>query len=115
MAYLLETELPNKASIPFALKKIYGIGKFNSINLCKKLGFSKNLKISDLTVEQKNKLIKLINESKFLINSDLRRVKNTNKKKLVEIKLYRGIRRIKGFPVRGQRTRSNAKTAKKIF
>ena len=60
MAYLLETELPNKASIPFALKKIYGIGKFNSINLCKKLGFSKNLKISDLTVEQKNKLIKLL-------------------------------------------------------
>lgn len=115
MIYLLETDLSNKKPISVSLKKIYGIGNFNSTDLCKKLGFSKNFKIADLTAEQKNKLIKLVNESKFCINSDLTRIKNFNKKKLIEIKLYRGIRKIKGFPVRGQRTRSNGKTAKKLL
>lgn len=115
MIYILETELPNQKLIHTALKKIYGIGKVSSINFCKKLGLSANLKVSELSIDQKNRLIRIITESKILINSDLKKLKNGNNKKLVDMKSYKGIRKLKGFPVRGQRTRSNAKTAKKCL
>lgn len=114
MIYLLETELSNQKPLFIALTEIYGINKSNSINFCKKLGFSSNFKVSDLSLKQKSKLIRLINESNIIINSDLRKLKTLTNKKLINIKLYRGIRKINGFPVRGQRTRSNAKTAKKL-
>jgi len=81
---------------------------------CKKLGISKNFKVFELTEEQKFNLIKLIDSSGILINSDLKRFLLNKKKKLINIKSYKGLRKLKGFPVRGQRTRSNAKTAKKI-
>jgi small subunit ribosomal protein S13 len=113
MIYLLETELLDKKPLHIALKKIFGIGKSYSNYFCKKLGFSNNFKVFEITTEQKIKLIRSIDNSKLLINSDLKRSLNLAKKKLVNIKSYRGLRRLKGFPVRGQRTRSNAKTAKK--
>jgi small subunit ribosomal protein S13 len=114
MIYLLETELLDKKPLHIALNSIFGIGKFYSIFFCKKLGFSKNFKVFELTEDQKLKLIRLIENSKLLINSDLKRLLNVEQKKLVNIKSYRGLRKLKGFPVRGQRTRSNAKTAKKF-
>lgn len=67
-----------------------------------------------MTEDQKLKLVRLIENSKLLINSDLKRLVNMEQKKLVNIKSYRGLRKLKGFPVRGQRTRSNARTAKKL-
>jgi small subunit ribosomal protein S13 len=114
MIYLLETELLDKKPIHKALYNVFGIGKFYSLFFCKKLGFSKNLKVFELTEDQKLKLIRLIENSKLLINSDLKRLLNLEQKKLVNIKAYRGLRKLKGFPVRGQRTRSNARTAKKL-
>jgi Ribosomal protein S13/S18. len=114
MIYLLETELLDKKPLHIALNNIFGIGKFYSNFFCKKLGFSKNTKVFELTEDQKLKLVRLIENSKLLINSDLKRLVNMEQKKLVNIKSYRGLRKLKGFPVRGQRTRSNARTAKKL-
>jgi small subunit ribosomal protein S13 len=114
MIYLLETELKDNKSLYISLSSIFGIGKFYSLIFCKKLGFSKNFKVFELTEEHKFNLIKLIEKSKILINSDLKRLLLNQHKKLINIKSYKGLRKLKGFPVRGQRTRSNAKTAKKI-
>jgi len=114
MIYLLETELQDNKSLYISLRYVFGIGSYNSTIICKKLGFSKNFRVSELTEEQKFNLVKLIETSKFLINSDLKLLLINKQKKLVNIKSYRGLRKLKGFPVRGQRTKSNAKTAKKI-
>lgn len=114
MIYLLETKLHDSKSIFFALKKIYGIGKNSAFNICKKLGFSENLKVKSLSEEQIKKLLKLIENSEVLITSDLKKVKSLILKNLVFIKSYRGLRKIKGLPVRGQRTHTNGRTARKI-
>ena len=113
MVYLLETELEENKSVFLALKNIYGIGHSRSFFICKQLGFGFNLKINELSDDQITKLLKLIESSNFIITSDLKKLKQLITKKLVAIKSYRGLRRINGFPVRGQRTHTNAKTAKR--
>jgi len=112
MVYLLETKLHENKSIFFALKKIYGIGKSRAFNLCKTLGFSENLKVKNMSEEQIKKLLNLVESSNIVIASDLKKVKNLILKNLVFIKSYRGLRKIKGLPVRGQRTHTNARTRK---
>ena len=77
MIYILETELPENKSIYFSLTKIFGIGKFQSDLICKKIGLSHNSKLSELTSNQIIKLIKLIENSSILINSNLRKYKIT--------------------------------------
>jgi small subunit ribosomal protein S13 len=72
-----------------------------------------NLKINELSDDQIAKLLKLIELSDITITSDLKKLKQIIAKNLVAIKSYRGLRRINGFPVRGQRTHTNAKTAKR--
>lgn len=114
MLYLLETKLPEKKSVFFALTYIYGIGKKTSFLICKKLGFSINLKIKDITQEQSLEILKVIDSSDFLLSNELKKFKMLALKKLVHIKSYRGLRKVKGFPVRGQRTHTNAKSAKKL-
>lgn len=114
MIYILETELPENKSIYFSLTKIFGIGKFQSFLICKKIGLSHNSKLSKLTSNQIIKLVKLIENSSLLINSNLRKYKITLINKLIQIKTYKGIRRLRGLPIRGQRTHTNAKTASKI-
>ena len=111
--YILETELIKNKSILLALKKVYGIGKSRSRYFCKQLGFSFNLKVKNLSDEQITKLLKIIESSNIVIISDLKKIKQLVIKNLVTIKAYRGLRRINGFPVRGQRTHSNGKTAKR--
>lgn len=81
---------------------------------CKKLGFSINYKLSKLTDDQIFKLIKLVETSNLVINNYLKKSKILLAKKLVQIKTYRGIRKLRGLPVRGQRTHTNAKTCRKI-
>jgi len=114
MVYLLETELLEKKSIYFSLIKIYGVGKYQSFLICKKLGFAVNATFSKLTHDQIVKLIKFIENSNLLINSSLRKSKIILAKKLVQIKTYKGIRKLHGLPIRGQRTHTNAKTAAKL-
>lgn len=115
MIYLFESELPENMSIFFALQRVYGIGKKSSSLICKKLGFSINLKIKNLSKDQSMDILNLIEYLNLIIASDLKKIKNLITKNLISIKSYRGLRRIQGLPVRGQRTHTNAKTARKIF
>lgn len=115
MLYFLETKLNENLSIEFALKHIYGLGINRSNVFSKKLGFSRNYKIKSLTEEQIKNLLKLIEISNLLIMSDLKKFRNLLFKNLVFIKSYRGLRKIKGLPVRGQRTHTNSKTARKLM
>jgi small subunit ribosomal protein S13 len=102
MIYLFESELPENKSVYFALTHIYGIGKANSFLICRKLGFSANLKVKNLSKDQNIKLIKTIETLNIELASAL-----------VSIRSYRGLRKKQGLPVRGQRTHTNAKTARK--
>ena len=79
----------------------------------KKLGFSNNLKIKNLSNEQINALLIVIESLNVELSNDLKKSKKLIKKKLTSIKSYRGLRRNRGLPVRGQRTHTNAKTARK--
>jgi small subunit ribosomal protein S13 len=115
MVYLFESELPKNKQFVFALINLYGIGKPKASFLCKKLGFSRNLMVKDVSKEQLNKLVKSIESSNMLIAGDLLKSRLLLVKKLVSIKSYRGLRRYQGLPVRGQRTHTNAKTALKRF
>jgi small subunit ribosomal protein S13 len=114
MLYLLETKLPENKSIFFALTYVYGIGEKTSILICKKLGFSINLKVKDITQDQLIDILKVIDSSQLLLSNELKKLKILTLKKLVSIKSYRGLRRFKGFPVRGQRTHTNAKSSRKF-
>jgi small subunit ribosomal protein S13 len=113
MLYLLETNLSEQKSVFFALTKVYGIGKNTAFLICKKLGFSINLKIKDLTQEQITEILQLIDSSNLLLNNELKKFKSLTLKNLISIKSYRGLRRVRGLPVRGQRTHTNAKSARK--
>ncbi len=113
MLYLLETKLVETKPIFFELTKIYGINKTNAFIICKKLGFSLNLKVNDLTLEQTQDIFTIIESLNLILNNDLKTFKNKIIENLISIKTYRGLRKIKKLPVRGQRTHTNAKSAKK--
>jgi len=113
MVYLFESELSNTKLLPFALCSIYGLGKASTFLICKKLGFSKNLIINNLSKEHINKLVKNIESLDKLVGKDLLKTRVLITKRLVFIKSYRGLRRYQGLPVRGQRTHTNAKTSRK--
>lgn len=115
MIYLFESKIPENKSVLHALTKVYGIGKANAVLICYKLGFSGNLKVKDLTKEQITKLIKLVQTLNIVLASDLKKIKILTAKRLTSIKSYRGLRKNQGLPVRGQRTHTNAKTARKRF
>ena len=114
MIYIFETEISNKNSIYYSLQKIYGINKKQAYVVCKSLGFSINLKVNKLSKEQLNSLIKFIENSSLQLNNDLKKLNYNFFKNLIEIKAYRGLRRLNNLPVRGQRTHTNAKTAKRF-
>lgn len=113
MIYIFETEILKNKSLQFSLQKIYGIGKKQSSLLCKQLGFSKNFKTSDLSKDQIFRLIKRIENSNLILTSELKKLQISLFRNSVEIKSYKGLRRLKGLPVRGQRTHTNSKTSKR--
>ena len=112
MIYIFETEILNSKPVKFSLQSIYGLGKYQTNFICKKLGFSKNCKVNNLSNEQIVKMIKVIENANLKLTSELKKLQIFNLKMLVEIKSYKGLRRIQGLPVRGQRTHTNAKTVK---
>ena len=112
MIYILETKLSESVSIYFALTKIYGLNKSQTFYFCKKVGFALNLKVFSLTEDQIFKLVKVIEKSKISLTSDLKKMNRFVIKNLASIKSYKGLRRLKGLPVRGQRTHTNAKTCR---
>jgi small subunit ribosomal protein S13 len=114
MVYILETEISKKKSLIFSLKSIYGLGESTSRLLCRKLGYSENLALSDLSQDQIAKLVQLLQKSGLILTHELKKVQVLLLKHKVSIKSYRGLRYIRGLPVRGQRTHTNAKTAKRL-
>ena len=115
MVYLFESKISENKSVLHALTSIYGIGRAQAFLICCHLGFSVNLKIKNLTKEQITRLVKMVQALNILLASDLKKIKILTAKRLVSIKSYRGLRRNQGLPVRGQRTHTNAKTARKRF
>ena len=113
MLYFLETKLPENKSVIFALTNVYGIGKNTAFIICKKLGFSVNLKVKDLTKEQVQEMLQVIDSLNLTLNNELKKLKSVTLKNLIDIKSIRGLRRVRGLPVRGQRTHTNAKSSKR--
>ena len=113
MIYILESEISNKKSVIVSIQTIFGIGKKQALLICKSLGFSANLTISALSTDQITQLVLFIDNSNLILTSELKKIRTLLLKDLVEIKSYRGLRKIRGLPVRGQRTHTNAKTSKK--
>jgi small subunit ribosomal protein S13 len=115
MIYLFEAKLSENQSVLFALKKIYGINKHIASLICKKIGFSINLKVKDLIKEQINEILQVIDLLNLLISQDLKKFKLLIVKNAITIQSYKGRRRNLGLPTRGQRTHTNAKTARKKY
>ena len=113
MIYIFETEILNNKPLIFSLQKIYGLGKKNSSLICKQLGFSNNLKTSELSNYQVSKLVKIIEKSDLIITNELRKLQAFSLRNLIDIKSYKGLRRLNGLPVRGQRTHTNSRTSKR--
>jgi len=106
---ILGVTLPDDKRIEFGLTLIYGIGWTRAKNILKAVNIDGNKKISQLSEEELRKLTDFI-EKNYKVEGELREEINENIKRLKEINSYRGLRHIKGLPVRGQRTRSNART-----
>ncbi len=109
MARISGVNIPSEKRVAVALTYIYGIGITTANKLLKELKVNPDTRVKSLTDEEVNKLRTKI-EKDLVVEGELRRNKLTNIKRLKEIKAYRGVRHLKGLPVRGQRTKTNSRT-----
>jgi small subunit ribosomal protein S13 len=110
MARIAGVNIPNHQHTEIALTAIYGIGRSTARKICEAAGVAFSAKIKDLTDAEMDKLRDGV--SKYAVEGDLRREVTMNIKRLMDLGCYRGLRHRKGLPVRGQRTRTNARTRK---
>ena len=111
MARIAGVDLPKEKRVEIGLTYIYGIGLSRSQKILKKTGISPDIRVKDLTDDDLAKIRKAIDED-YTVEGDLRREVALNIKRLTEIGCYRGLRHRRGLPVRGQRTKTNARTRK---
>ena len=111
MARIAGVDLPKEKRVEIGLTYIYGIGLTTSEKILKKTGINPDVRIKDLTDEEVNNIRKAIDQD-YKVEGDLRREVALNIKRLTEIGCYRGLRHRRGLPVRGQRTKTNARTRK---
>ncbi|HHT05489.1 MAG TPA: 30S ribosomal protein S13 [Hydrogenispora sp.] len=111
MARIAGVDLPRDKRLEVALTYIYGIGLSLSREILAKTGVSPDTRVRDLTEDEISKLREVI-DHEYKVEGDLRREENMNIKRLIEIGSYRGFRHRRGLPVRGQRTKTNARTRK---
>ena len=111
MARIAGVDIPNNKRIEIALTYIYGIGRKSACDILAATGINPDTRAKDLTDDETAKLREEI-ETNYMVEGDLRREVALNIKRMVEINCYRGIRHRKGLPVRGQRTKTNARTRK---
>ena len=111
MARLSGVDLPREKRIEIGLTYIFGIGLTTSKKILAATGINPDTRVKDLTEEEAGKIRKVI-EADYMVEGDLRRDVNLNIKRLMEIGCYRGIRHRRGLPVRGQKTKTNARTRK---
>jgi small subunit ribosomal protein S13 len=110
MARIAGVDLPNK-HVDIALTYIFGLGRSSAQAICASAGVDPNKRINDLSAEEVNVVRKII-ESDYKVEGRLRTEVSLNIKRLMDIGCYRGLRHRRGLPVRGQRTRTNARTRK---
>jgi len=110
MARIVGVDIPNDKQVKYSLTYIYGIGRTTAEKICEAAKVDCTIRVKDLTDDQMNAIRAEV--SKLKVEGDLRREVALNIKRLTEIGCYRGIRHKKGLPVRGQKTKTNARTRK---
>ena len=111
MARISGVDLPREKRVEIGLTYVYGIGRTSSNKILAKAGINPDTRVKDLTEDEVAKLRDII-DAEYTVEGDLRRERALNIKRLQEIGCYRGIRHRKGLPVRGQKTKTNARTRK---
>ena len=111
MPRILGVDIPNDKKTRISLRYIYGIGPFLAEQLCERTGIDPDKRARDLTEDELAKLASLL-DNEYTVEGQLRRQVQQNIARLRDIGCYRGLRHRKGLPVRGQRTRTNARTRK---
>lgn len=111
MARIAGVDLPREKRVEIGLTYIYGIGRTTAQQILAKTGVNPDTRVKDLTEDEVNKLREVI-AKEHKVEGDLRREVSLNIKRLMEIACYRGLRHRRGLPVRGQRTKTNARTRK---
>jgi small subunit ribosomal protein S13 len=109
MARIAGVDIPRDKRVDISLRYIYGIGPTLSSTICESARVDPATKVRDLTDDEINRIREFIDRN-FVVEGELRKSVRTNIQRLVEINCYRGVRHRRGLPVRGQRTRTNART-----
>jgi small subunit ribosomal protein S13 len=112
MARIAGIDLPREKRIEIALTYIYGIGTTTAKKLLERTGIDPNVRVKNITEDDEKKLRDAIDQLQLRVEGDLRREVQGNIKRLMDIGCYRGMRHRRGLPVRGQRTKTNARTRK---
>ena len=112
MARIAGVDLPREKRIEIGLTYIYGIGRVSATKILAEAGVNPDTRVRDITDDEVKKITEAIESMGILVEGDLRREIALNIKRLQEIGCYRGIRHRKGLPVRGQKTKTNARTRK---
>ncbi|MCL2627770.1 MAG: 30S ribosomal protein S13 [Oscillospiraceae bacterium] len=111
MARIAGVDLPKDKRVEIGLTYVFGIGRTSAKKICKETGIDPNTRVKNLTDAEETALRDCINKS-FMVEGDLRRTVALDIKRLTEIGSYRGMRHRRGLPVRGQRSKTNARTRK---
>ena len=111
MPRIIGVDIPGNKRVEYALRYIYGIGPAKALEIIEKTGIDRDLKAADLSQEQISRITKIL-QNDMLVEGDLRRSVAADIRRLQQINSYRGIRHRRGLPVRGQRTKTNARTRK---
>ena len=109
MAIISGVNIPDNKRVEISLRTIYGIGAYQARDVCDRAGVDGNPRVKDLSDAELDRLREVIDREKS-VEGDLRREMNMNIRRLIDIGSYRGMRHRRGLPVRGQRTRTNART-----
>lgn len=112
MARFAGVNVPDKKRVPIALTYVHGIGRTTAFKICEKLGIDVQKRMGELDDDTLNRIRAEIEATGLQIEGDLRRTVSMNVKRLMDMRCYRGVRHRSGLPVRGQRTKTNARTRK---
>ena len=112
LARINGVDLPREKRVEIGLTYIYGIGRTTATKICVECNVNVDTRVKDLTEDEVNAIRDYIDKNQIMVEGDLRRERNQNVKRLMDIGCNRGLRHRKGLPVRGQRTHTNARTRK---
>ena len=111
MPRIIGVDIPGNKRVEFSLRYLYGIGPALALEIIEKVGIDRNIKAKDLTPDQIAKITKILQDD-LTVEGDLRRQLSADIRRLQQINCYRGVRHRRNLPVRGQRTKNNARTRK---